>query len=82
MVGLGHSVWDVVSCFGWPEKPDGQMSWVPSVMTVGQGLGNLTLREQPAELCLLLARTWTLEVKSCTLGPCPFLSRQRIIFVW
>ena len=30
---------------------------------------------------LLLARAWTLEGERSALGPCPFLSEQRITFV-
>ena len=36
------------------------------------------LKELPTEICLLLARTGTLEGKSCALGLCSFLSGQRI----
>ena len=42
--------------------------------TPGQG-------NQPIQGPLLLARICTLEGKSRALGPCPFLSEQRIIFV-
>ena len=44
--------------------------------------GDLALRVLPTEICLFLARSRTLEDEHCVLGLCPFLSEQRITFVW
>ena len=46
------------------------------------GSGDLTLCKPPTEICLLLTRTKTLEDESFVLGPFPFLSKQRITFIW
>ena len=43
---------------------------------------NLALKELPTEICLLLVRSGTWEGENCTLEFCPFLSEQRIAFIW
>ena len=67
--------------FGWPE---GQLGWMSGSLSNDgwAGCGNLALRKLPTKICLLLARTKTLKDDSYSLGPCPFLSEQRITFVW
>ena len=59
-----------------PEEPEGQLGWAPGSLSDDSwaGSGDLALRELPAELCLLLARTGTLEGVSC-LGTWPFFVR-------
>ena len=81
---LGRSLWDLVSHFGWPEEPESQLGWAPGFFRDDSWVepGDPALRELPTELCLLLARTRTLEGESCTLAPCPFLSSQRTSFIW
>ena len=54
----------------WQEDPDG--CWAN---TVGQG--NQCLQGPP-----LLSQAWTSESESCAEGPSPYLSEQRIAFVW
>lgn len=70
--------------FGWPEEPEGQLGWMSGSLSNDgwAGCGNLALRQLPTKICLLLARTKTLEGKSCALGPCPFSLEQRITFIW
>ena len=78
------SVGPGLSPLGSPEEPEGHVGWAPGSFS-DDGWGgswDLVLRELPAELCLLLARPRTLEGESCSLGHCPFLSGQRITFVW
>ena len=70
-VRLGHRLWALPPAPFWgPEER--RASWI-----LGTGLlsddvliesGNLTLRELPTEVGLLLARTWALEGESCALG--------------
>ena len=81
---MGHSLWDLPRPLGQPEEPEGQLVWTPSSLSDDSWArcGNLAPRELPTEICLLLARTGTLVGESCALGPCPFLSGQRITFVW
>ena len=80
---LGCSLWDLVSpLFGQPEETEGKVGWVHGRDDSLAGFGDLDLRELPTEICLLLARTRTLEDASCALGPCPFLTGQRIKLVW
>lgn len=59
------------------------VSWVPGFLSDDSWIksGDLALRELPTELCLLLAKTWTLEGEGWALGPWPSLSEQRS-FVW
>ena len=69
----------------WTELRRLTASWVgclaPSGMTAGQ-VWDLALKELPTVICLLLGRAGTLEGESCALGLCPFLSEQRITFIW
>ena len=46
------------------------------------GSADLAVRDLPAEISLLLARSWTSEGESCAWGPCPFLAEQRVTLVW
>ena len=76
---LGHSLWDLVSPSGLPEETEDQLGRMPG--SQGWQLGRMWepgLKELPTEICLLLARTGTLEGKGCALGLCFFLSGQRI----
>ena len=70
--------------FGQSEEPEGQLGWMPGSLSddTWAESGDMALRKLPTEIYLLLARTKTLEGKSCALGPCPFLSEQRITFIW
>ena len=70
------SLRDLVSPSGWPEQTDGQLGWMPGSLRDDSwaGRGNLALKEVPAEICLLLARTGALGWKLC-LGTLPFLVR-------
>ena len=54
---------------------------VPQWWQLGRS-GDLALREPPAEICLLLARTGTSEGEGCALGPFHFFSEQRVTFIW
>ena len=57
----------------------GQLVWSLGFLSDDSWTGSGgPLREPPAEICHFLARTETLEGESCALGPCPFLSGQRI----
>ena len=68
---------DLVSpLFGQPEETEDEVGWVRGRGDNLAGFGDLALRELPAEICLLLARTRTLEDAGCALGPCPFLDKR------
>ena len=56
---------------GQPEETEGKVGWVHGRHDSLAGFGDLALREPPTEICLLLARTRTLEDATCALGPCP-----------
>ena len=77
-VGIGPSLQDLfwvwVLLGSWAPRSLSDDSW--------PGSGDLVLKEPPTEVCLLLARTRTLEGESWALGLCPFMSEQRITFVW
>ena len=68
-MGPGLPVWR-------PEEPEGQLGWAPGSLSDDSwaGSGDLALREPPAELCLLLAWTGTLEGVSCV-GTWPLIVR-------
>ena len=63
-------------CFGCPEEPDGQSGPccpAASEVMAGQGVGDLALREPPAELCLPLSQDRDLGGWQLYLGSLPFL---------
>ena len=70
-----HSLWDLVSPFGWLEETGSQLRWMPGSLRDdgGAGCGSLALKELPAEICLLSARTGALEAEHCALELCPFV---------
>ena len=93
LVSPGCSLWDLVLLS--PLTPNSIWAawgiwgpvgfWAPGSLSYDSwtGSGDLALRKLPTEISLLLARTGrTSEGESCALGPCPFLSGQRITFVW
>ena len=49
--------------WGGPEEPEGQLGWAPGSLHNDSRAesGDLALRELPTEICLLFARTGTLE---------------------
>ena len=53
----------MVSSLGWPEEPESQLGWGPGSLRNDSWAesGDLALRELPTEICLLFARTGTLE---------------------
>ena len=57
-----------------PRRLRASLGWVPGSLRDDSWAecGNLALKELPAELCLLLGRTGTLEGESCALGLYPF----------
>ena len=66
-----RSAWDA-ACGTWsppygrPQEPEGQLGpgcLAPTAMTVGGSVWGLALGELPAESCLLLAKTGSLEGK-------------------
>ena len=66
--------------FGQPEdpgEPEGQVGWAPGSLGDDRlaGPGDWALRERPAEICVLSARTWGSEDESCALRALPFLVR-------
>ena len=66
---MGHSLWDLISPnSGQPEEPEGQLDWVPGSFSDDSWVeaGDLALRELPAGICILLARTriWRVRVVS------------------
>ena len=69
--------------FGRPEEPEGWLvlgTWLPQRCSWA-GSGDRTLRELPPETCFLSARAGP-QGESCPWGPCPYLSEQRITFIW
>lgn len=67
--------------FGWLKSL--RVSWVLGLALSNNSWaksGNMILGSS-AEICLLSARTRTLEGKSYALGPCLFLSEQGIIYL-
>ena len=57
--------------FGRPEEPEGQSGWAPGSLSDDSWVrsGDLGLKDLSAEICLLFARTRTLEGESWAL-PC------------
>ena len=72
-VGLAPTVWAA-----WVTRGPGR-SWLPDSLSSG-GAWGLALRELLAEICILSARTWASEVKSCALRSLPFLVRTESNF--
>lgn len=60
-----------------PGEPEGQVGWAPGSLGDDRlaGPGDPALREPPAEICVLSARTWDSEGESCALRALPFLIR-------
>ena len=67
-VCLAHNFQDLPLPYRWLEEREGQLGpgcLAPSAMS-WTGYWDVALRELPAELCLLSARTWTSEGEGCT----------------
>ena len=80
-------------CLGWSLRDLAPTTWAawglagrwvpaPSVMTAGQSLGTWPWEGAANWVLPPLSWAWTWEGESCALGPYPFLSGQRITFVW
>ena len=74
-----------------------ELTFSPSFWKFNCNMGGAHAHYQPAEICLFtrawrgnwqaqgppaLNQNWTLEGESWVLGPCPFLSEQRVTFAW
>jgi len=80
---LGHCLRDLAPLFGQPEEPENQVvtgCLVPSAMTAGQGLKTWPWESRQLRAASS-ASTCNSKGESYALGPFPFLSEQRIMFV-
>ena len=83
-VFLGLSLWELVSLFGQPEETEDLLGWVPGSVRndTWRECGNLALKELLTEICFPLTRTGTFQGENYALRLCPFLSGERITFIW
>ena len=72
------------SAFVWPEETEGQLDWVPGSLRDDSwaGCGDLALKELPAEICHLLARTGTLPFLVNTKSNIHLVEIYRNIVTW